>query len=201
MRLGCVQRCWHLPYLLIIAKALDAQAIRPYNLAMPYLIDGHNLVPRIPGLRLDAADDEQQLIELLQDFCRVSRKTVEVYFDNAPPGQARSRKYGLVQAHFIRAGRSADEAIRDRLRRLSGEGRTWIVVSSDLRVQQWARQARAQVQSSEEFARLLRATLRSQDTERAKRPETQLSPEEVEDWLALFQRESKARKHGKPKAD
>jgi predicted RNA-binding protein with PIN domain len=164
---------------------------------MPYLIDGHNLVPHIPGLRLDADDDEQQLIELLQDFCRLSRKAVEVYFDNAPPGQARSRKYGQVHAHFIRAGRSADEAIRDRLRRLAGEARSWIVVSSDLRVQAWARQVRAQIQSSEEFSRLLRETRRGQDAERAKRPDAQLSPEEVDDWLELFQNKSQARKRGK----
>jgi hypothetical protein len=165
---------------------------------MPYLIDGHNLVPHVPGLRLEAADDEQQLIELLQDFCRLSRKAVEVYFDNAPPGQARSRKYGLVHAHFIRAGRSADEAIRDRLRRQGNQARNWIVVSSDLRVQQWARQARAQLQSSEEFARLLRETLRSQDAGRAKSPDAQLSPDEVDAWLQIFQNESQARQRGKP---
>lgn len=164
---------------------------------MPYLIDGHNLVPRIPGLRLDAADDEQQLIELLQDFCRVSRKAVEVYFDNAPPGQARSQRFGQVQAHFIRAGRSADDAIRERLQRLAGAARAWIVVSSDLRVQHWARQARAQIQSSEEFARLLQETLRRQETRRAGRPDAPLSPEEVADWLKIFQSQHKPRKPGK----
>ena len=164
---------------------------------MPYLIDGHNLVPRIPGLRLDADDDEQQLIQLLQEFCRLSRKAVDVYFDNAPPGLAGSRKYGQVSVHFVRAGRSADEAIRDRLHRLGRQARNWIVISSDQRVQEWARQAQAQVQDSEAFSRLLRETLRGQELDRLKRPDARLSPEEVDQWMQIFQSEAKARKPGK----
>ena len=58
---------------------------------MPYIIDGHNLIPRIPDLSLQDIDDEMQLVEMLQDFCRISRKKVEVYFDNAPPGQLRCK--------------------------------------------------------------------------------------------------------------
>ena len=38
---------------------------------MPYLIDGHNLIPKVAGLSLKAVDDEMQLIELLQEFCRI----------------------------------------------------------------------------------------------------------------------------------
>ena len=37
---------------------------------MPYLIDGHNLIPKL-GLRLDLPDDEMQLIGILQEFCRL----------------------------------------------------------------------------------------------------------------------------------
>jgi len=51
---------------------------------MPYIIDGHNLIPRV-GLRLDALDDEMALVEILRDFCRIKKKRVEVYFDGAPP--------------------------------------------------------------------------------------------------------------------
>ncbi|MBP1702274.1 MAG: hypothetical protein H6Q38_1381, partial [Chloroflexi bacterium] len=43
---------------------------------MPYIVDGHNLIPKIPGLSLRAIDDEMQLIELLQEFCRVQRKAL-----------------------------------------------------------------------------------------------------------------------------
>ena len=43
---------------------------------MPYLIDGHNLIPKL-GLRLDSLDDEEQLIPRLQEFCRLRRAQVE----------------------------------------------------------------------------------------------------------------------------
>ena len=50
---------------------------------MPYLIDGHNLIPKIPGLSLEMLDDEDRLIELLQEFARVRRQRIEVFFDQA----------------------------------------------------------------------------------------------------------------------
>ena len=49
---------------------------------MAYMIDGHNLIPKL-GLRLDSLDDEEQLLALLQEFCRLRRAQVEVYFDGA----------------------------------------------------------------------------------------------------------------------
>jgi len=44
------------------------------NIYMPYLIDGHNLIPKIPGLRLDQLDDEQSLFALLDDYFKQIRK-------------------------------------------------------------------------------------------------------------------------------
>ena len=102
---------------------------------MPFLIDGHNLIPKIPGLNLQALDDEEQLIKLLQEYCRRQRKQVEVFFDNAPPGGVRARNFGLVIARFVRQGSTADQAIRERLTRLGRLARNWTVVSSDLAVQ------------------------------------------------------------------
>jgi predicted RNA-binding protein with PIN domain len=119
---------------------------------MPYIIDGHNLIPKIPGLKLDDVDDELQLVKLLQDFCRVSRKNVEVFFDQAPAGSSGARTYGCVVARFIRQGRTADQAIHDKLRRLGGEARNWTVVSSDQEVRKSARSARAKSMQVEEFA-------------------------------------------------
>jgi len=67
---------------------------------MPYLVDGHNLIPKA-GLRLDAPDDEMELVRRLQEFCRLHRKQVEVYFDGAPAGQAGTRNLGAVKAIFV----------------------------------------------------------------------------------------------------
>jgi uncharacterized protein len=152
---------------------------------MPYLIDGHNLIPKIPGLSLRAIDDETQLISLLQEYCRRQRKEADVFFDNAPPGNARSHSYGAVTARFVRQGTTADSAIHDRLNRLGREARNWSVVSSDHAVQAAARASRAQVISSETFAAQLRASLESVKNSGAG-GEVKLSQDEIDEWLSLF---------------
>jgi len=157
---------------------------------MPYIVDGHNLIPKIPGLSLRAIDDEMQLIELLQEFCRVQRKALEVYFDNAPPGQARLRKYGWVTAYFIRQGTSADQAIRNRLEKLGRATSDWIVVSSDLAVQAAARRSGASVVKAEDFSRQMQKALQGIGQASEKGADTILKPDEVEAWLKFFEGES-----------
>ncbi|MGE5378852.1 MAG: NYN domain-containing protein [Bacteroidota bacterium] len=155
---------------------------------MPYLIDGHNLIPKL-GLRLDSMDDENELIAILNEYCRLSRKTVEVYFDGAPAPHAGTRKLGSVTAHFVRLGSSADEAIRRRLQKMGKSAKNWTVVTSDRQVQAEARSAQAEVVSSETFSALLKE---ARSTAPKTSQDRKLSPGEVEEWLNLFQR-------GKPK--
>lgn len=155
---------------------------------MPYLIDGHNLIPKI-GLRLDNPDDEMELVRILQDFSRVKRQPIEVYFDGAPPGQAGMRKLGTVRAHFIRLGQTADAAIRARLTSMVKAAKNWTVVSSDREVQSSARIHQAQHISSEEFVKLIRAALSaSTPTSVDEKP---IPAKEVEEWLNLFGRQEK----------
>jgi predicted RNA-binding protein with PIN domain len=154
---------------------------------MPHLIDGHNLIPKL-GLSLRSADDEMELVTRLQTFCRVERQQVEVYFDGAPAGQSGTRKFGLVTAHFVRIGLTADSAIRARLKLLGRAARGWIVVTSDRQVQADAHAAGAQVSSSETFAnRIIEAMYAPKPGPAA---EAEISDAEVEDWLRLF-RENK----------
>ena len=161
-----------------------------YNLRMPYLVDGHNLIPKL-GLRLDWPDDEIQLVAILGDFCRIQRRQVEVFFDNAPTGQAGKRNFGSVKAHFIRAGTTADAAITSRLRRLGRSARNWTVVSSDRQVQAEARSVGAQVLSSEAFAGLVHRSFSR--PAHSKREEHEVSAEEVQEWLEVFG--GKGRRH------
>lgn len=149
---------------------------------MPYLIDGHNLIPKL-GLRLDSMDDEMELAAILQEYCRLERKQVEVYFDGAPTPHAGTRKLGTVTAHFVPLGTTADEAIRRRLRRMGKSAKNWIVVTSDRQVQAEARAAKAEVISSDAFAKHLKLARNS-----APKPadDRKLSAQEVEDWLNFF---------------
>ena len=150
---------------------------------MPYLIDGHNLIPKL-GLRLDSIDDETELINTLQEFCRLERRQVEVFFDGAPAAQAGTRKQGAVTAHFVRLGDTADNAIRSRLKKLGRSAKNWIVVSSDRQVQAEAHAAHAEVVSSDAFAALVK---HARDSAPKPNAERKLSPKEVDDWLKFFE--------------
>ena len=150
---------------------------------MPYLIDGHNLIPKA-GLRLDSPDDEMELVSILQEFARLKRREVEVYFDGAPTGHAGMRSFGAVKAHFIRAGQSADSAIRARLNKMGKAAKNWIVVSSDREVQSAARVNHADFISSETFVKELKAAMKS--SPKADTGDKKLSAREVDEWLKLF---------------
>ena len=151
---------------------------------MPYIIDGHNLIPKVAGLSLGDMDDEQQLVKLLQEFCRIKQKQVEVYFDNAPAGSSGPRTYGCVVARFVRQGRTADQAIKEKLHRLGGEARNWTVVSSDREVRASARSARAKSMRVEEFSQRLNEVTAGGSHNSADH-ETGLSSEEVDKWIEL----------------
>ena len=129
-------------------------------------------------------DDELELITILQEFCRIERKQVEVYFDGAPSVQAGTRKHGVVTAHFISQKSTADNAIRQRLKKMGKSAKNWTVVTSDHRVQLEARDARAEFISSESFASMLKQARNS-----APKPanDRKLSGQEVEEWLKLFE--------------
>lgn len=150
---------------------------------MPYLIDGHNLIPKV-GLHLNSPDDEMELVAILKEFARLKRQQVEVYFDGAPIGQAGTRKLGTVRAHFVPLGQTADSAIRSRLKKMERDAKNWIIVSSDHEVQNAARVVRAQVVTSDEFVKMLRAATNS--APKANTENKKLSAQEVDEWLKLF---------------
>lgn len=152
---------------------------------MPFLIDGHNLIPKL-GLRLDDPDDEMELVRLLQDFVRVTRHPVEVYFDGAPVGRAGMRKIGTVKAHFVRQGQTADAAIRKRLESMGKAAKNWAVVSSDREVQEAVRVNRANAIRSEDFVNELISASRVGTKKRG--AEEKLSKQEVDEWLKIFSR-------------
>jgi predicted RNA-binding protein with PIN domain len=150
---------------------------------MPYLIDGHNLIPKA-GLRLDSPDDEMELVAILREFARLNRREVEVYFDGAPIGQAGTKKMGTVRAHFVKLGQTADNAIRARLNKMGRDAKNWTVVSSDREVQSAARVVHAQYVTSEEFVKMLRAAINS--APKASADNKKISSQEVDEWLRIF---------------
>lgn len=153
---------------------------------MTLIVDGHNLIPHIPGISLADPDDEGALVKMLQEYCRLRRKTVEVFFDRAPAGQAGERRFGQVKAQFVVEGMTADEAIMRRLKLLGKRARNYTVVSSDRQVQQAARAVHARVVSSEAFAAEWQSL--AEDTPELDPRNRLLTEEETQAWEKLFKR-------------
>lgn len=156
---------------------------------MPYLIDGHNLIPRIPGLSLKDLEDETALIQILGRFAARQATKIEVFFDQAPPGQAGSRSFGSVKAHFVRQGRTADQAIISRLSKLGKQAKNWTVVSSDREILVEAKSSGSRIIQSDEFAAKLRADpVSSPGVDKDDDPE--INSGDVDYWLDQFQNKS-----------
>ncbi len=153
---------------------------------MPYLVDGHNLIPKIPGITLKDLDDELALINLLEHFARQKRTRVEVFFDQAPASRAGSRSFGTIKAHFIRQGTTADQAIVSRLRQLGNEAKNWTVVSSDREILSEARGVHSKTMPASEFAGLISGVNSPSGQGADKRETPEVSDDEVDYWLDQF---------------
>lgn len=159
---------------------------------MEYYIDGHNLIPKLQGIRLSDDNDELALLERLQEFARLSRKKCTVFFDKAPENRTRSESYGTLHVVYVTHQTKADEEIIARVNK-AGKARAAeiTVVSSDQHVQWQCRQAGAKILESERFAAEMNNTFSGKNqpakVRRAEpRIEPKLSSKEVDEWLKLF---------------
>lgn len=150
-----------------------------------YLIDGHNLIPKIRGLSLKQTNDEELLIAILQTYKQHSRKKMEVYFDGAPADQAGARKMGGIQTYFITKGQTADAAIIRRLRNMGKQAKQLTVVTDDRRIIREAQAIHVKTLSSSQFAKEIEKTLAA--TPGGGKPDPKhLSENEINAWLDIF---------------
>lgn len=136
-------------------------------------------------MSLAEMDDEQKLITVLQEFSRLRRALVEVYFDGAPPGSTAIQSFGTVKARFIRQGKTADDAIAARLQKLGRQASSWTVVSSDRQVIAAAHSFHARVLTAAQFAALIEDT-RQQAAVAEKSNDKPLADDEVAYWMHRF---------------
>lgn len=151
---------------------------------MPFLIDGHNLIAVMPGISLSDLDDEHALIQRLEQYARRNRRSISVYFDRGSLLAPKISTIAGVKIHFARPPRTADDALRDRIRQLGKEAPNWTVVSSDHEVRQAAKNAGARILDSQTFARQLVPLSSDQDV--IEKPDAHLSPDEIDQWEQLF---------------
>ena len=151
-----------------------------------YVIDGHNLIPKVPGIRLQDADDENRLIEMLNEYCRLSRSQVEVFFDGAPSPNPTVRKSGLVHPHFVRKGLFADDAIIEYGRKYQSPTNLLTIISSDHRIITAAKSVGCITMSSDAFAVEMQRIFSSPQYIQSQR-DKKLSEDEVKSWLNEFE--------------
>ena len=151
---------------------------------MPYLIDGHNLIGRMPGISLRDPDDEAKLLARLRTYCARQGTKATVYFDRGAPGHSGPPSVSGVTAHFVTSPATADGAIGRHLHRLGRDARNWTVVTSDASVAETARRSGARVRSSEGFAQELATALTLAAP--PEKPEGPPSDDELERWERLF---------------
>jgi predicted RNA-binding protein with PIN domain len=153
---------------------------------MPYIIDGHNLIPRIPNIRLSDLDDEIKLIRILQLYANQRRSRIEVYFDKAPVSKARVEEHGNVQAHFVHKDSTADQAIKSRIKDLGKRAKNWTVVSSDRDILAEAKSYRCRIMDSSEFAAELHPKPAPILPGEDKDLDPEVSSQDVDYWLDQF---------------
>ena len=159
---------------------------------MEYYIDGHNLIPKLNGIRLSDDNDEQALLERLQEYTRLSRRKCTVFFDKAPENKTREARYGTLQVIYVTHTTKADEEIIARVNRAGKKRAAEItVVSSDQHVQWQCHQAGAATMGSDRFASEMNNVFVSgpgpgRKKTSAPRMEAKLSAAEVDEWLEIF---------------
>ena len=147
---------------------------------MPYLIDGHNLIEKTPGLSLSQLDDEKSLFKLLDVYFKHLRKKAIVFFDRGNFSSKVGYKTAFLEAHFVHLPRTADEEIIFRIKKLKGEAKNYTVVTSDHWIADNARSAGTTVISSTSFAnKLINSSLNSKGVKNE-------SKYDVDYWMNIF---------------
>ena len=150
---------------------------------MHWLIDGHNLIGQMPNLQLDDPHDEDKLLQYLRQYRARTGHPITVVFDAGYSYRsAQTKKQGGITIQFAPSGRTADQILMRRMRRIKNP-QAYMVVTSDRAVQQAAAQHGIRTLSSGEFAQQL---LSSPQPDTDSQVDVHLSPDEVEEWLDLF---------------
>jgi predicted RNA-binding protein with PIN domain len=160
---------------------------------MHYLIDGHNLIAKMPDIALDDPNDEVMLVLRLRSWAAGSRKRqITVIFDRGlPGGRSKFLSRGQVDVIFAPEGQTADTLLISRIRQAANPGE-YTLISSDRQVLAVARDRRMQHIPANVFAeRLGQAGRKEQAVPDGLSPDQaddlDLSPEEIAEWLALFE--------------
>ena len=153
---------------------------------MPFLIDGHNLIAKLPDMDLSDPDDEMKLILRLRGLAARTRKRYFVIFDEGLPGGKSPHSTPSVQVSFASSRQStADDIIRERISEIPDPA-NWTVVSSDNEVLAAATGNGMRAMKCRKFAKKLAIPSRP-EIEAGTEVHLRVSQNEVDDLLAEFE--------------
>lgn len=158
---------------------------------MTYLIDGHNLIGRLPDLQLDDPDDEALLVQKLKSFAARTGKRCIVVFDQGLPGGESKMSNSKVKVVFARHDSNADRVMMTRISGIQNP-KDWTVVSSDNDVLAAARRRKMATMKSSEFAGILQRPPEPDKPGVDEAIDTHLSSSQVDEWLTLFNQDPDA---------
>ena len=177
---------------------------------MHYLIDGHNLIAKIPDILLGEAQDEFELALRLKSWASANRKRrVTVLFDKGMPGgMARMLSNRDVTVIFAPQGQTADALLIARIKQVKHPP-AYTLVSSDQEIIAAANKRKMRHIRSEDFVGELgydeRLIAKNEPEETAEKPDVDaLSEAEIAEWLDIFgpvpERPKRPPKQRKPKS-
>jgi len=147
---------------------------------MPFLIDGHNLIPHIKGIMLKDIDDEKELFLILSEYFKRIRKKAIVFFDRGTPAGNSIGPDAFVKTRFVKPPLDADRAIIQFISAKKKAAKNYTVVSSDLDIIAKASKSGARTISSREFAALI-------EERKTKKEEPKSPPDnDIEYWIKKF---------------
>jgi len=156
---------------------------------MPYIIDGNNLIGCSPDISLEDKEAREKLLYIVTKYQEKRNNSIIIVFDGEPEnGLYREEVNQKFSVRYPRFGGSADEEIKELLGSYN-DYRDVILVSSDRELKTMARKKGAKIVNSIEFYYKLKQAYRVDgwQEEKNKRIEAELSENEVDQWMKIFQ--------------
>ena len=163
---------------------------------MHYIIDGHNLIGKMPDISLKDPNDEVKLTMRIKSWVTESKKReVTLFFDGGIQGMTMNRLSSRnLKVIFAPAGKTADSLIISHLRKLKNP-REYTLVTSDREIIGDAKTLRIPSLLSEEFIERMGFVFKEQSEKAPKtkkeapseKPDVaKISDADVQEWLDLF---------------
>lgn len=154
---------------------------------MSYLIDGNNLIGRLPEIDPEAPDARMQLLRWLAAFRnRPGQKArrLTVVFDGAPePNFPDGSVFQGVHIIYSLPNSTADARIKQKVEQHK-DRRGLTVVTSDRELYNYVRACGAQAITCEQFVERLWTAVASSDSD--EKEEVHLDAQEIDQWMRYF---------------